>query len=228
MKRRIPMIVTFLSIAVILLTAAFTGIVPHNANHYPLATELYDGSANIVSAIYLDFRLYDTLFEILIFSIAIMGVSTYSKRIIEAGYVTADSSGMVRFDLFILGIGTIGWGIYTVLTGHLQPGGAFSGGAISSSGIVVLTLAFGAERIHKGVERFRLEFYENLVIFVVLAYIVFAGPYGGFFSPGFRVGVPGEFFSGRGAILLNGAIGFKVFVGGWLIFHEFAKRRESV
>ncbi len=226
--RRIPMIVTLLSLAIILFSSLFIDFVPHNANHYPLVTELYDGSANIVSAIYLDFRLYDTLFEILIFSIAIMGVSTYSKRIIEAGHVTADASGLVRFDLFILGIGTIGWGLYTVMTGHLQPGGAFSGGAISSSGIVVLTLAFGAERIHRGVERFRLEFYENLVIFVVLAYIVFADPSGGFFSPGFPVGVPGDFFSGRGAILLNGAIGFKVFIGGWLIFHEFAKRKESV
>ena len=226
--KKLSLFVTIASIVMFLILSAFVVITPHNADHYPLVTELYDGSANIVSAIYLDFRLYDTLFEVLIFSIAITGVSMYAKRIRESGEILPDNSPLVKFDLLFLGIAIVLWGLYTALTGHLQPGGAFSGGAITASGIVVLTMALGTGRIHKSVEQFKLEWIENGVLFIIAAYVVFANVPGGFFSPGFQVGHVGDFFSGRGALLLNGTIGFKVFVGGWLIFYEFSKRKESV
>ncbi len=226
--KKIPLFTTIISVVVVLVLSAFVVIVPHNANHYPLVTELYDGSANIVSAIYLDFRLYDTLFEVLIFSIAIVGVSMYASRVKESGKILADNSSLINFDLLFLSVVIILFGLYTVLTGHLQPGGAFSGGAITASGIVVLTMALGSEKIHKVVERSKLEWFENGVIMIILSYVMFADIPGGFFSPGFSIGNVGDFLSGRGALLLNGTIGFKVFVGGWLIFYEFSKRKESL
>lgn len=226
--KKFSLFITIASVVTVLTLSAFVVIVPHNANHYPLVTELYDGSANIVSAIYLDFRLYDTLFEVLIFSIAITGVSMYANRVKESGKISAASSPLIKFDLLFLGVVIILWGLYTALTGHLQPGGAFSGGAITASGIVVLTMAMGSERIHKGVEQFKLEWIESSILIIIVLYVIFADIPGGFFSPGFSVGNIGDFFSGRGALLLNSTIGFKVFVGGWLIFYEFSKRKESV
>lgn len=226
--RKASIIVTIISLVILLTLAPFTKFTPHNMNHYPLATELYDGSANIVSAIYLDFRLYDTLFEVLIFSVAITGVSFYSKRVKTSGVIPVDKSALIRFELILLGFLTLSWGIYTAITGHLQPGGAFSGGAISASGIIVLTMALGTEKIHMITEHFKLEWIENLVLFVVVAYAVLANVKGGFFTPGFQIGKIGNIFSGRGALLLNSSIGFKVFVGGWAIFYEFSKRKESV
>ncbi len=226
--KKISLFVTITSVAIVLTVSAFVAIIPHNANHYPLVTELYDGSANIVSAIYLDFRFYDTLFEVLIFSIAITGVSMYANRVKESGKILAANSPLIKFDLLFLGMVIILWGLYTALIGHLQPGGAFSGGAITASGIVVLTMAMGSEKIHKGVERFKLEWIENSILIIIVLYVIFADIPSGFFFPGFSVGKIGDFFSGRGALLLNSTIGFKVFVGGWLIFYEFSKRKESV
>jgi multicomponent Na+:H+ antiporter subunit B len=217
-----------LSLIILLAFAYFVKITPHNANHYPLATEMYDGSANIVSAIYLNFRLYDTLFELLIFSVAVTGVSFYARRIKENGEIGTDKSVLIRFELLVFGVIIVGWGAYTAVTGHIQPGGAFSGGAIGASGIVILTMALGSVKVHALTEKMKLEFLENLVIFVMLAYVVFGNVQGGFFTPGFSVGKIGEFFSGRGAILLNSSIGFKVFVGGWIVFYEFSKRKESM
>ena len=217
-----------LSLIILLAFAYFVKMSPHNANHYPLATQMYDGSANIVSAIYLNFRLYDTLFELLIFSVAVTGVSFYAKRIKESGEINTDKSTLIRFELLAFGMVIVGWGAYTAITGHLQPGGAFSGGAISASGIVILTMALGSSKVHALTENLKLEFLENLVIFVMLVYVIFGNIHGGFFSPGFFVGKIGDFFSGRGAILLNSSIGFKVFVGAWIIFYEFSKRKESI
>ncbi len=225
--RKISIIVAIVSLVILLTLAPFTKFTPHNANHYPLVTEFYDGSANIVSAIYLNFRLYDTLFEVLIFSVAITGVSFYSKRVKESGSIPVDKSLLIQFELILLGFLTLAWGIYTAITGHLQPGGAFSGGAISASGIIVLTMAVGSEKIHAMTKRLELEWLENFVLFVVVAYAIFANVNGGFFAPGFQVGKMGQLFSGRGALLLNSSIGFKVFVGGWAIFYEFSKRKES-
>ncbi len=216
------------SLIFLLSFAYFVKIPFHNANHYPLVTQMYDGSANIVSAIYLNFRLYDTLFELLIFSVAVSGVVFYSKRIRESGEIVPDKSSLVRLELFAFGIAGIVWGSYTALTGHLQAGGAFSGGAIGASGVVVLTLALGSAKVHALSEKMKLEFLENLVIFVMLIYVIFGNIHGGFFSPGFCVGKVGDFFSGRGALLLNSSIGFKVFVGAWIIFYEFSKRKESI
>ncbi len=217
-----------LSLVFVLFVTFFVKVSPHNADHYQLATQMYDGSANIVSAIYLNFRLYDTLFELLIFSVAITGVSFYAQKIRESGEIYPDKSGLVRMELLFFGVIVIVFGAYTATTGHLQAGGAFSGGAIGASGIVILTMALGSAKIHSLSEKLKLEFLENLVIFVMLAYILAGSVSEGFFSPLFGTGKIGEIFSGRGALLLNSSIGFKVFVGGWIIFYEFSKRKESI
>ncbi len=226
--RKVPSILAAIALMIILFFSYNLKIDVHNNDHYALATELYDGSVNIVSAIYLDFRLYDTLFELLVFSVAITGVSFYVRRVKESGDISTERSPIVKFELFSLGIFAIAWGIYTIITGHLQPGGAFSGGAIDASGLVMLTFSAGSRAVHRWSEKLELEKLENSVIFIFLAYIVFADPHGGFFYPGFGVGTLGSFFSGRGALLLNSSIGFKVFIGGWIIFYEFSKRKESI
>ncbi len=226
--RKFFVISTAVALMVVLFFSYTLKISARNSDHYALATQLYDGSVNIVSAIYLDFRLYDTLFELLIFSVAITGVSFYARRVRKSGEILAERSPLIEFELLVLGFFAALWGIYTTLTGHLQPGGAFSGGAIGASGIVMLTFAVGSKKIHLLSEKLELEKLENTVIFIFLAYVFFANVKGGFFYPGFGTGEIGSFFSGRGALLLNSTIGFKVFVGGWIIFYEFSKRKESI
>ncbi len=104
---------------------------------------LYSGSANLVTAIYLDFRLLDTLFEAGILLIAVTGVSWIAQHdnVEHNPLFMLDrfkipelfvSLARVIYPLVLL------FGIYVVFNGHLAPGGGFQGGAILATALLIL------------------------------------------------------------------------------------------
>ena len=104
---------------------------------------LYTGSANLVTAIYLDFRLLDTLFEAGILLVAVTGVSWIAQ------HDNVEHNPLFMLDRFkipelfvslarVIYPIVLLFGIYVVFNGHLAPGGGFQGGAILATALLIL------------------------------------------------------------------------------------------
>ena len=101
------------------------------------------GSRNLVTAIYLDYRLFDSLFEAGILLVAVSGVLWISQHKIKEKNATFMMDKQKTPELFI----TFGrllypvmllFGLYIILNGHRSPGGGFQGGAIIATAILIL------------------------------------------------------------------------------------------
>lgn len=101
------------------------------------------GSKNLVTAIYLDYRFFDSLFEAGILLVAVSGVLWISQHNIKEKNATFMMDKQKTPELFI----TFGrilypvmllFGMYVILNGHLSPGGGFQGGAIVATAILIL------------------------------------------------------------------------------------------
>lgn len=105
---------------------------------------LYDtGSMNLVSAIYLDYRLFDSLFEAGILLIAVSGVMWISQHTIAEKNATFMLDKQKTPELFItfsrlLYPIMLLFGMYVIINGHISPGGGFQGGAIVATAILIL------------------------------------------------------------------------------------------
>ncbi|MFP4187217.1 MAG: MnhB domain-containing protein [Acholeplasmataceae bacterium] len=101
------------------------------------------GSRNFVTAIYLDYRLFDSLFEAGILLIAVSGVMWISKHTIKEKnanfmldkYRTPEL--FITFSRLLYPI-MLAFGLYVIINGHLSPGGGFQGGAIVATAILIL------------------------------------------------------------------------------------------
>jgi multicomponent Na+:H+ antiporter subunit B len=150
------------------------------------------GARNAVTGIYLNYRIYDTLFETLTLQISVMGVIYFSRHQLAASSGTlAEEPGYGRISLpinrdqvisapivglllpFILVFGTA-----IVINGHLTPGGGFQGGAILAG---VLILRYMILPVHD----FRIDILQKLekILFILIVLVplllVMAGPVGG-------------------------------------------------
>ncbi len=110
------------------------------------------------------------------------------------------------------------YGLYLITYGHLSPGGGFQGGVVLASGVVLLLLCQGTERVHKILPAALMNSTEALAFF---AFIVMgmAGVLlgGGYLSNFFPVGKVGEVPSAGFILILNIIIGLKVGAGMSLI-----------
>lgn len=103
----------------------------------------YTGSLNLVTAIYLDFRLLDTLFEAGVLLIAVTGVSYIAQ------HENVEHNPLFMLDKFkipelfvslarVIYPIVLLFGIYVVFNGHLAPGGGFQGGSILATALLIL------------------------------------------------------------------------------------------
>ncbi len=115
------------------------------------------GTSNIVAAVILNYRAYDTMGEVAIFSAALAGIfavlGTVRKRISRSAI---DRLG-VRFS-FISGTAVlllmpliIVFSLYTILYGMQLPGGGFQGGAAIGAGVMISSVAYGFHRAQRRV-----------------------------------------------------------------------------
>jgi multicomponent Na+:H+ antiporter subunit B len=101
------------------------------------------GSYNLVTGIYLDYRLFDSLFEASILLIAVSGITWISQHTIQEKNALFMMDKQVTPELFItfsriLYPIMLMFGIYIIINGHLSPGGGFQGGAIVATAILIL------------------------------------------------------------------------------------------
>ena len=106
-------------------------------------------SMNVVSAMILDYRAYDTLYAAVIFFTVMMGVLSVLIFGPGSGFklgkewetsinIMDITRRMVPFILM--------FGSYIILSGHLSVGGGFPGGVVIGAGFIVYTIVFGSEK----------------------------------------------------------------------------------
>jgi len=177
---------------------------------------------NAVFGIYGMYRFYDTLFELLIFATAVLGITIFSDMedsggsssgdLIESHVV--DSSASLLYPIIAL------FGIYLAYSAHQGPGGGFAGGVIGGSGVLLLAIALGTDRIGQKFYETTMKKVEYLILLLVLSILVVS------------LLAPVNIYLGSGGtgviIIINLAIGTKVFIGTWTILHFFVKHRGEI
>ena len=105
------------------------------------------------------------------------------------------------------------FGLYVTLTGHLSPGGGFTGGVLLMAGVVLMVLSFGGDRAAELTAKGRCHVFDALgaLSFVLVALVgLFVG---GFFINWLPPGQEHKLFSGGTILLTNVAIAVKVSAG---------------
>ncbi|MDK2950469.1 MAG: multicomponent Na+:H+ antiporter subunit [Kosmotogales bacterium] len=183
---------------------------------------------NTITAIYLETRIYDTIFEVVLFSLAVVGVNFILKNekvhslkkqtLISASHIYSIFLSATSITLFV----------YIVLYGHLSPGGGFGGGVVLASGIVLYAISANYNKTNNTLIKYKIEEISNisfLITVTIMIYTVFSGDFLREISQGQEFGT---LFSGALIPLLNLLIGFKVFAGSWKMSNDFVKRRGTL
>jgi len=208
-------------VAVLLFTLSY--MPPFGDPSNPTNNELYlryiekgleeTGAQNIVAAMILDYRAFDTLgeafalFTALVAVIMLIRTSGGAKVI----FVEPEQPLMLRFMIMLIAPFVLIYGLYILFNGHLTPGGGFSGGAILGSAISLYAIAYGAKKVRT------LFSFKRLTIFISIALLFYSVVKGYSFtmgasglSTGIPLGTPGNLFSGGLIMPLNVAVGIVV------------------
>ena len=140
---------------------------------------MYDiGGENAVTAIYLGYRVYDTLFEALLLviaAVAVIHISWHDKSSLSfERHSEIETSSMAKFTLRIICPIIILFGLYLIMNGHISAGGGFLGGLALASFFVCRFFVLGIYDISiKRVLKIEELTFIGIVVFPVLA--IFAG-----------------------------------------------------
>jgi Multisubunit Na+/H+ antiporter, MnhB subunit len=183
-----------------------------------LATE--SGVPNAVTGLILRNRLYDTLFEVVVFSTAILG----------AQYLLADeqpTANVAQFtDIPSIVLARVGATISALIAvelairGHLTPGGGFAAGVAGGTAIGLVAITASSAWMEAIYKRWRAAMWEKLsvVAFIGVAVMALAGwelPRGEL----------GALFSGGWIPILNILVAIKVALGSWAAVLIFIRYR---
>ena len=174
------------------------------------------GAANIVSAIILGYRAFDTLgesfvlFTALVCAIVLLRLDGKNERE-QLPYYDLSGDSILRRSVSFAAPMSILFGFYVMFNGHLSPGGGFSGGAIAGAGMILLSAAFGFEKI----DRFFTERLFKTVCFSALCFYLLSKTYTFLMEAnGLEThvpkGLPGSIFSAGLILPLNLAVGVVV------------------
>jgi len=177
---------------------------------------MHTGVKNVVMTVYLDYRLFDTLFETMLLLVCVIGVVQFSEltpsernfrehvgRRRNADFSPLMTEGLQGVYPFVLV-----FGVYVVLSGVRSPGGGFQGGAIIAAIFMSKHLSTGGRLIPVELA-FTLEKILFLSILVLAAlFLIHRQELG-----------PGTYLAYMYAI--NLLIGFKVFCGFVILYMKF-------
>jgi len=183
-----------------------------------LASE--SGVPNTVTGLILRNRLYDTVFEVVVFSTAILG----------AQYLLADeqpTANVAQFtDIPSIVLARVGATISALIAvelairGHLTPGGGFAAGVAGGTAIGLVAITASSTWMEAIYKRWRAAMWEKLsvVTFIGVAVVALAGwelPRGEL----------GALFSGGWIPILNILVAIKVALGSWAAVLIFIRYR---
>jgi multicomponent Na+:H+ antiporter subunit B len=184
------------------------------------------GTPNLITAIYLDYRAYDTLFEILVYSIAILGVRVFLKDMPEHKNIEIVGTDAAKTLSVIIAPLITTLGFYFLLTGTIDPGGAFPGGIIMSIGLLLIAIFYGPEKIMIMFAKYKMDFIEKLVLNLFVLYAVLGVIKGNYFDN--LLTIKEGLYVGGGILFLNILVGIKVFAGSYNIMYFFIKHRGTL
>ena len=105
------------------------------------------GGENAVTAVYLGYRVYDTLFETLLLVIAVVAVSHMSwfaeSHVADGEHSEMETSRMTKFTMRIICPIILMFGVYLTINGHISAGGGFLGGLAVTTFFMCRYLVFG-------------------------------------------------------------------------------------
>lgn len=178
------------------------------------------GVPNAVSGIIFRNRLYDTIFEVVVFTIAILGAyfllanEKPSNTIFQ--FKDQPSIILARFGATIAAL----VGIELAIRGHLSPGGGFAAGVAGGTAIGLVAITSSPEQMQAIYQRWHAATWEKIsvLVFIVLSVITLAGgelPHGEL----------GALISGGATPLLNILVAIKVALGSWAVILVFIRYR---
>ncbi|ALF54248.1 monovalent cation/H+ antiporter subunit B [Nostoc piscinale CENA21] len=178
------------------------------------------GIPNAVSGIIFRNRLYDTIFEVVVFTIAIMGANFLlaNEKPSTTIYRFTDQPSIVlaRLGATIAALVSIELGI----RGHLSPGGGFAAGVAGGTAIGLVAITSSPEWMQAIYQRWQAATWEKIsvLVFVILAVINLSGvelPHGEM----------GALISGGFIPILNLLVAIKVALGSWAVILIFIRYR---
>ena len=178
------------------------------------------GVPNAVSGIIFRNRLYDTVFEVIVFTLAIMGVRFLlaDEQPAPTVYQFTDHPSVVlaRLGATIAALVSV----ELAIRGHLSPGGGFAAGVAGGTAIGLVAITSSSERMEAVYQRYRAAVWEKIsvLIFIVLALLLLLG-----------IELPhrelGTLLSGGWIPLLNILVAIKVALGSWAAILVFIRYR---
>lgn len=175
---------------------------------------------NLVSGVILHTRLYDTISEVVVFTLASIGVRFLlagepAKRSIRA---IDDAPSVVLCQLGATMAALIG--VELALRGHLSPGGGFAAGVAGGTAIGLVLISGSARLSDRLYRRWRADLWEKaaVIAFVVLSAFALVGvplPAGAF----------GTLASGGWIPPLNVLVAIKVTLGSWAMVQLLVRHR---
>ncbi len=178
------------------------------------------GVPNTVTGLILRNRLYDTVFEVVVFSTAILG----------AQYLLADerpTANVAQFtDIPSIVLARVGATISALIAvelairGHLTPGGGFAAGVAGGTAIGLVAITASSVWMEAVYKRWRAATWEKLsvVAFIAAAMLALAGWQ-------LPRGELGSLFSGGWIPILNILVAIKVALGSWAAILIFIRYR---
>jgi multicomponent Na+:H+ antiporter subunit B len=173
-----------------------------------------------VSGIILRNRLYDTIFEVIVFTIAIMGCNFLlsNERPLRQVYQFPDQSSVLLARLGATISALVG--IELALRGHLTPGGGFAAGVAGGTAIGLIAMTSSPDWLQGIYQRWRAAIWEKIsvLVFVLLSIVTLAGvelPHGDM----------GALISGGIIPILNILVAVKVALGSWAVVLIFIRYR---
>ncbi len=178
------------------------------------------GVPNAVSGLIFRNRLYDTIFEVVVFTIAIMG----------ARFLLADEQPSCTIHQFndhpSIVLARLGATISALISvelairGHLSPGGGFAAGVAGGTAIGLVAITSSSQRMEAIYQRWQAATWEKIsvLIFIILAVLTLVG----FELP---QGELGSLVSGGWIPILNVLVAVKVALGSWAAVLVFIRYR---
>jgi multicomponent Na+:H+ antiporter subunit B len=178
------------------------------------------GVPNAVSGIIFRNRLYDTIFEVVVFTIAILGCNYLlaNEKPSTQVYQFTDPPSIVLARLGATISAMVG--IELAIRGHLSPGGGFAAGVAGGTAIGLIAITSNTEQMQALYKRWNAATFEKLSVlaFIILAAVNLTGIE-------LPQGELGALVSGGFIPLLNILVAIKVALGSWAVILLFIRYR---